>query len=1044
MDAKENNTIGAVLVVGGGIGGVQASLDLADSGFKVYLLEKEPSIGGVMAQLDKTFPTNDCSMCILAPKLVSAGRHPNIELITYAELVGLSGKPGNFNVRILKKSPFVDWEKCNGCGVCWQKCPIKVDSEFESGMGKRKAIYVPFPQAVPNKAVIDKEHCTYFLKGGKCRVCEILCPTKAVDFNMGDKIIEINAGSIIIGTGVKHFDPHLKPMYGYGRYQNVIKSIELERILNASGPFQGHLLRPFDKREPERVAFIQCVGSRDTKAGQGYCSSVCCAYAIKEAILMKEHNRSLECTIFYMDMRTFGKGFEAYYKRAKEKYGIKFKRAMIGEIMELPESKNLLLKYEDEQGKLIKEEFDMVVLSVGLKPDENVKKLAQILNLELTEFNFFKSLLFSTIETIQPGIFLCGTASAPKDIPETVTEASGAAQKAIELIKDQRFTLTKKIEYPVEIDFSGEPPRIGVFVCHCGINIAGTVNVMEVVEYAKTLPNVVYAENNLYSCSDDSQRHIKEMIEKHRLNRVVVAACTPRTHEVLFQETIREKGLNKFLLEFTNIRDQCSWVHSQEPELATEKAKDLVRMACARAGYLEPLPAITIPVIQKALVIGGGISGMNAGLSLANQDYEVFLVEEQEELGGNARHIKNTIDGRDVKEYLNSLIKKVESHPNIKIYKNSKIESVTGYIGNFHTRIITREVRNQNQEIIEIEHGVIIVATGAKEYKPSEYLYGKDPRIMTQRELEIRLSGYQDIRVSGDQDIRVSGDRGIRRTDHPTIRPSDHQTIVMIQCVGSRDEERKYCSRICCSQAIKNALFIKQKNPENEVFIFYKDIRSYGFNEIHYQKARDAGVIFIRYDDEFRPEIIIDKEKLIVKAREPILNEVIEISADLIVLSTGIVPDESNKKIAQLLKVPLNEDGFFLEAHMKLRPVDFATDGIFICGMAHSPKVIDESIAQAQAASARAGIVLSRNTIEVLPAVAEVNKEKCIGCGICETLCAYQAHMLKKTEKGYRSEVISAYCKGCGSCAASCPQQAIIMKHFTNEQIMAMVEAFYE
>jgi heterodisulfide reductase subunit A len=755
MDAKENNKIGAVLVVGGGIGGVQASLDLADSGFKVYLLEKEPSIGGVMAQLDKTFPTNDCSMCILAPKLVSAGRHPNIELITYAELVELSGKPGNFSVRILKKSPFVDWEKCNGCGVCWQKCPIKVDSEFESGLGKRKAIYVPFPQAVPNKAVIDKEHCTYFLKGGKCRVCEILCPTKAVDFNLNDKVIDINVGSIIIGTGVKHFDPRLKPMYGYGRYQNVIKSIELERILNASGPFQGHLLRPSDKREPERVAFIQCVGSRDTKSGQGYCSSVCCAYAIKEAILMKEHNHSLECTIFYMDMRTFGKGFEAYYKRAKEKYGIKFKRVMIGEIMELPESKNLLLKYEDEQGKLIKEEFDMVVLSVGLVPDDNVKKLAQILNLELTEFDFFKPLPFSIIETIQPGIFVCGTASAPKDIPETVTEASGAAQKAIELIKDQRFTLTKKIEYPAEIDFSGEPPRIGVFVCHCGINIAGTVNVMEVVEYAKTLPNVVYAENNLYSCSDDSQRHIKEMIEKYRLNRVVVAACTPRTHEPLFQETIREKGLNKFLLEFTNIRDQCSWVHSQEPELATEKAKDLVRMACARAGYLEPLPAITIPVIQKALVIGGGISGMNAGLSLADQGYEVFLLERQEELGGNARHINNTIDGRDVKEYLNSLIKKVESHPNIKIYKSSKIESVTGYIGNFHTRIERRELKKQNQEIIEIEHGVIIVATGAKEYEPTEYFYGKDPRVFTQRELEIMLSGHQDIRPS----------------DHPTIRP---------------------------------------------------------------------------------------------------------------------------------------------------------------------------------------------------------------------------------------------------------------------------------
>ncbi len=1010
-----NNRVGAVLVIGGGIGGVQAALDLADSGFKVYLLEKTPSIGGVMAQLDKTFPTNDCSMCILAPKLVNAGRHPNIELITYAELEGITGEPGYFSVRILKKSPFVDWDKCNGCGVCWGKCPIKVDSDFECGIGKRKAIYVPFPQAVPNKAVIDKERCTYFVKCGKCRVCQILCPTKAVDFNMPDKKIDINVGSIIIATGLKTFDPHIKTIFGYGKYANVIKSIELERILNASGPFQGHLIRPSDKEEPRKVAFIQCVGSRDTKSKSAYCSSVCCVYAIKEAILMKEHNRTLDCTIFYMDMRTFGKGFEAYFKRAKEQYGIKFKRAMIGEITELANSKNLLLKYEDEDGKLNKEEFDMVVLSVGLKPDENVKRLAEILNLELSDFNFIKSLPFSPVETAHPGIFVCGTASAPKDIPETVTEASASAQKAIELIKEERNKLTRQVQYPEEIDFANEQPRIGVFVCHCGINIAGTVKVTEVVEYAKKLPNVVYAENNLYSCSDDSQQHVKEMIEKYKLNRVVVAACTPRTHEPLFQETIREKGLNKFLLEFTNIRDQCSWVHSQEPEQATEKAKDLVRMACARANHLEPLPTITIPVIQSGLVIGGGISGMNAAVSLAKQGYRVYLVEQSSDLGGNARHIHKTIDGKNVREYLDLLIKNVEANPNIKIYKSSKIESVAGYIGNFRTRIKTN--KKEKQELVEIEHGVIIVATGAREYKPVDYLYGKDSRVITQRELEEKIF------------------------NHLNVQPFNHKTIVMIQCVGSRDNERKYCSRICCSQAIKNALLIKQQQPQAEVVIFYKDIRTYGINEVFYQKARDAGVVFVRYDDEYKPEISLRDGALFVKAKEPILNEEIELPADLVVLSPGVVPDETNKEIAQLLKIPLNEDGFFLEAHMKLRPVDFATDGIFICGMAHAPKTIDESIAQAQAASARAGIVLSKDTIEVLPAVAEVNGEKCIGCGICEKLCAYQAHELKKTEKGYRSEVISAYCKGCGSCAASCPQQAITMKHFTNEQIMAMVEA---
>ncbi|MEO0142355.1 MAG: CoB--CoM heterodisulfide reductase iron-sulfur subunit A family protein [candidate division WOR-3 bacterium] len=1006
------NKTGAVLVIGGGIGGVQAALDLADSGFKVFLVEKSPSIGGVMAQLDKTFPTNDCSMCILAPKLVSAGRHPNIELITYSEIQDLKGEPGDFLVRILRKSPFVNWNNCNGCGICWEKCPIKVKSEFDCGLGTRKAIYVPFPQSVPNKAVIDREHCTYFLKNGKCRVCQILCPAKAVDFNLPDKMIEINVGSIIIGTGLKHFEPHLKSIYGYGRYLNVIKSIELERILNASGPFQGHLLRPSDKKEPQRVAFIQCVGSRDTKSGSAYCSSVCCVYAIKEAILMKEHNPSLDCTIFYMDIRTFGKGFESYYKRAKERYRIKFRRAMIGEIIELKDSKNLLLRYEDEEGKLKKEEFDMVILSVGLKPDDNVKKLAEILHIDLNEFNLFQTLSFSTVETVRPGIFVCGTASSPKDIPETVTEASGAAQKAIELIKDQRYTLTKKIEYPQEIDISNQSPRIGVFVCHCGVNIAAVVSVKDVVEYAKTLPNVVYAEDNLYSCSDDSQQHIKEMIEKNRLNRIVVAACTPRTHEPLFQETIREMGLNKFLLEFTNIRDQCSWVHSQEPEAATEKAKDLVRMACARAIFLEPLPTVTIPVIQSGLVIGGGICGMNAALALANQDYKVYLVEREKELGGNARQIKRMIDGRDVQDYLEKLIKCVESHPGVVVYKDCEIETINGYIGNFKTTIV-----DKNKKKFEIDHGVIIVATGAREYEPTEYFYRQDPRIITQKELEQRLSANQTFGVS------------------------DYKTIVMIQCIGSRDQERNYCSRICCSQAIKNALNLLEVDPEANIYILYKDIRTYGFKEELYRKAREKGIVFIRYDDSSKPELQIRDGRLNISVFEPILKERLDIKTDLVVLSTGIVPEEENPALAKMLKVPLNGDGFFLEAHVKLRPVDFATEGIFVAGMAHSPMTIAEAIGQGQAAAARATTILANKKYYAEATVSVVNEELCAGCGMCGALCPYEAIGYKEKDSKRISSVNEALCKGCGTCVASCPSGAMNQYGFTKKQIMAMLEA---
>jgi heterodisulfide reductase subunit A len=1010
MSNSINGKIGAVLVVGGGIGGIQSALDLADSGFKVYLLEKGPSIGGVMAQLDKTFPTNDCAMCILAPKLVSVARHPNVELITYADLEEISGNAGDFRVKIRQKPRYIDADKCVGCGVCTEKCPVKIEDSYNEGLSERKAIGIDYPQAVPATYFINDKFCLYFTKS-RCRVCEKICPAKAVDFEQKEKIIDIGVGAIIIASGLDRFDARLKSVYGYDRYANVIKSVELERILNASGPFQGHLRRLSDLKEPRKIAFIQCVGSRDAQLGNTYCSSVCCVYAIKEAILIKEHSRDVECTIFYIDIRTFGKGFEAYYKRAKEQYGVRFERALIAEISEISENRNLLVRYENESGVLVKKDFDLVVLSVGLVPKYDIKKLAEVCSIELNDSNFVSTIPFSLVETARPGIFVCGTVSSPKDIPETVTEASAAAGITVELLKEARNSLVKRHEFPKETDVCGQEPRIGAFICHCGINIAGTIAVKEVVEYTKTLPNVVFAEDNLYSCSDDAQRHIKDMIEEHNLNRIVVGACTPRTHEPLFQETIREKGLNKYLLEFVNIRDQCSWVHSHEPKEATEKAKDLVRMACARSLLLESLSSISIPMTQKGLIIGGGISGLNAALALANQNYEVFLVEREQEFGGNARNIFLTIDGREVNHYLTRLITQVESHPKIHVYKNSKVEEISGYIGNFKTKVRSHEC------LEDIEHGIVIVATGAQEYKPTEYLYGQDKRIITQSELEERLLGSQ------------------------TNGLSDNQTVVMIQCIGSRDDSHPYCSRVCCSRAVKNALLIKRNSLDTEVIILYKDMRTYAFNEIHYRAARSLGVVFIRYDDDFKPELRKDDGNLCMKIKDPILNEHIELPVDLVVLSTGIISDATNKETAQLLKVPLNEDGFFLEAHMKLRPVDFATDGVFLCGLAHSPKTIDESIAQAIAAADRAGIILAKETIDVSPAVAFVDEDRCVGCGICERMCPYQAHVLKKTEKGMRSEVITASCKGCGSCASSCPQQAIIMKHFTDEQIFAQIEA---
>jgi heterodisulfide reductase subunit A len=1004
--------VGAVLVVGGGIGGIQASLDLADSGFKVYLLDNTPSIGGVMAQLDKTFPTLDCAICILSPKMVEAGRHLNIEVITYSDLLSVDGELGNFKVKIKKRARSVDESLCTGCGTCWSKCPVKkIPSEFDVGLGTRAAIYVPFLQAVPNIPVIDRDNCVYFEKE-KCKVCEKFCQARAIKFDQADEVIGLDVGAIILAPGFDEFAAELKGEYGYGRFGNVITSIGFERILSASGPFQGHLQRPSDGREPKTIAFIQCVGSRDIKDAFDYCSSVCCTYAIKEAILAKEHSEKISTTIFYMDMRTYGKGFEEFYNRAKDEYGVRFMRARISCAEEDPQTKNLRISYESDEGKFLQEDFDLVVLSVGLAPLISAKELSKTLGIELNEYAFCKTSLFEPLETSRSGVFVCGAFQGPKDIPETVAQASGAVSKVSELLSQARGTLVKRKVYPPEIPVGGQEPRVGVFICHCGVNIGGYVDVPLVTEYAKTLPSVVYAENNLYTCSPDTQERIKSAIKGHNLNRVVVASCTPRTHEPMFRETLREAGLSKYLFEMANIRDQCSWVHMHEPEAATQKAKDLVRMAVARACLIQPLEEMQVEVIRRGLVIGGGLAGMTAALGLAEQGFEVYLIEKEEELGGNLRKLYYTLDNNNPQEYLKTLVKKIESNPLIHTFTEAEIKEISGFVGNFKTKM------KINGGQMELEHGVIIVATGGQEYKPKEYLYGQDERVITQQEFEGRLANNQ-------------------------LPITNYQTIVMIQCVGSRCEERPYCSRVCCSEAIKNALKIKEINPKANIYILYKDVRTYGFKEKYYTKAREEGAAFVRYDDENKPQVTLEGDKIKVSCIDPILTERLVLSPDLLVLSTAIVPHE-NEDLAKMLKVPLTADGFFLEAHVKLRPVDFATDGIFLCGLAHSPKLVDETIAQASGAVAKASIPLSQGYVSVEPIISHVDEEKCVGCGLCESLCAFGAIEVVTKEGRRVAQTIAASCKGCGVCGASCPQEAITMRHFTNEQIISQVRALAE
>jgi heterodisulfide reductase subunit A len=712
-------------------------------------------------------------------------------------------------------------------------------------------------------------------------------------------------------------------------------------------------------------------------------------------------------------MRAYGKDFDKYIERAKKEYGVRYIRSRVSHVKEDPKTNNLTIHYETEEGEMVSEEFDLVVLSVGLEPTRSHQEIAKIFDIDLNHYGFAKTSIFSPLKTSRPGIFVSGVFSGPKDVPETVAQASAAAAEASSLLAEARGTLVIEKEYVPEKNVNYQGPRIGAFICHCGINIGGVVDVPAVVEYAKTLPNVVHAEGNLYTCSQDTQDQIKKMIEEHQLNRVVVASCTPRTHEPLFQDTIREAGLNRYLFDMANIRDQCSWVHMTQPKEATEKAKDLVRMSIAKAVLLDPLPTQMVEMNQKALVIGGGLAGMTAAQKIAQAGYEVYLVEKESELGGKARSIHYTLDGNDVQSNLESLSGEVKKDPRIHLMTETTIEKVEGFVGNFKT-----QVRNGN-EVKEFDHGVIIVATGAEEYRPKEFLYGQDTRVITQKELEERIVLHPD-------------------------KLKDLKNVVMIQCIGSRDDDRPYCSRICCSEAIKNALKLKSMAPEMNVYVLYRDIRTYGFKEDYYEKAREAGVLFIRYEPEREPRLETGGDGLQVFVHEPILHDDLLIRTDLLVLSQGIVaPYKENEHLSKMLKVPLNADGFFLEAHMKLRPVDFATEGIFLAGLAHSPKSIEESISQANAAVARALTYLSKKELETIGTISEVDEKKCIGCGLCESVCPYKAVeiLTKRTIVGEKqvAQVNKALCKGCGACTASCRSGSIDLKGFTNAEVVAQI-----
>ena len=925
----------------------------------------------------------------------------------------MEGKAGDFQITLVKKPRYIIEEKCTGCTTCVEYCPVEYPDKFNQGISQNKAVHVYFSQAIPLISYID-ESCIY-LKEKKCRICEGVCQNDAIDLNQKAEKVNVNVGAIILSSGIKPYNPEVKDEYRYREFQNVITSMDYERLLSSTGPYEGEVLRTSDKKHPKKLAWIQCVGSRRVTPGDNsYCSGVCCTYTQKQVILTKDHDVDAECTIFHNDIRSFGKDFERYYQRAEQLPGVEFIRSYASIVREDPETKNVFLRYSTTDEGVKEEEFDMVVLSVGLNPPEKNKELAEKFGIELNRHGFCEATQTTPIETTRPGVFVSGAFQGPTDIPESVFTASGAGAQVGEFLDYRRDKLAEERVYPPERDVSQEEPRIGVFVCHCGANISSVVNVPSTVEYAETLPNVVYAQEQLFSCATNSAQEITDLAQEKGLNRVVIAACSPRTLEPLFRDTLREAGLNQYYCDMANIREHCSWVHSKQKEEATQKAQDIVRMSVARARYLQPLQEFDLPVNKAALVVGGGIAGMTCALSMANQNHDVYLIEKDKDLGGMARRLHTTLEGMDVQAHLKDLIRAVYNNPLIHVFHNATITDVSGYVGNFITTV------EAEGNVKEIKHGASVIAIGADVYTPTEYLYGEDEKVLTHVELGEEIAKETESVVNA-------------------------QSVVMIQCVGCRNEDRNYCSRVCCTHAVKNALNLKKVNPEMDIYILFRDMRTYGCSEDYYREASEKDVKFIRYDPDDKPQVEATTAEgrpvIRVAVTDPVLGQKIGIDADVLSLAAAVIPSASTLEIAGHFKVTLSPDAFFKEAHVKLKPVEFAADGVYLCGTAHYPKHIKESINQAYGAAGRVLTLLSHDTVVASGSVCEVNDNDCVSCGACITACTYGAIEFRETPQGRKAWVNPVLCKGDGLCNAKCPTNAIILKHFTDEELLSQIDA---
>jgi heterodisulfide reductase subunit A len=996
-----------VLVVGGGIAGMQSALLLAEMGYRIALLENGPAIGGYFPLLDRTFPTNSCGVCFMKPTppaycpIYESELHENIELMPNCDLEALDGEPGRFEVSINQRPRFVDGTTCTHCDRCAEVCPVEVPSEFGGGLERRKAIYLPVPQAIPRSYVIDPETCT------RCGECVKVCGPQAIHLDEEPVNRRMSVAGVILSPGFEPFRAGIKGEYGFGRYTNVLNSIQYERMLSFSSPTRGLPSRRSDEKPPRRIAFIQCVGSRDPSCGQYHCSTICCMYATKQAMVSKDRVEGLEVTVFYIDIRPMGKDYERYYETAQNRYGIHYRKSAISAIRELQQSKNLLITYGLEDGAFRDEEFDMVVLSVGFTPPVGSRDMADRLGIALNDAGFCKTPEFDPAATSRPGIFVAGAFKSPTDIPETVVEASSAAANAACLLARLDMETQEETIGPTLGGVGWTIPKVGVFLCPAGDEISEVLNLDEIAEAMKMERDVVHVEEVPVVPLDAGLGQIRNRMGEKEINRVVIAGSSLMELGRGVEKMARGAGLSPHVFEYANIGEQCAYVHSNDSRLATEKAKVLIRSAVARARWLNPLKEAGKEVASKALVVGAGLSGLSAAVSLAEQGIDVVLLEKEDDLGGNASQSFYTLNGSDPQGFLRDLIGRVEAHPRVTIWKRAEIESFSGHWGDFRTRV------SVDGEMRELTHGAVILATGAHETRPKEYLYGEEPGVITQRELE---------RMVHEDDTRLDG----------------LKSVVMIQCVGSRDEEHPYCSRICCGHAVKNALKLKEKSEELSIIVLYRDVRTYGFSEIAYQEARNRGVIFVRYEPHDKPRVTSDHGTLTVRFTDPVVGQELELNPDLLVLSAGIESND-NRKLGENVGIGVNRDGFFQEANPKSAPLDAVDRGKFFCGLCHSPSTIEDAISQANGAAIRGAVLLRSQKVEYKPYLAYVIERLCCGCGLCVTTCPYGARVLN--EETWKARVLEDLCQGCGSCVIACRNGASQQLNYEKATVLATLDA---